>query len=66
MTGSCVSENPCFSLDYSFNAEEVRALARFFRKNQDALPDALFAFASKIEREIYNSMSIDEAESFYS
>lgn len=66
MTGSCVSENSCFSLDYSFNAEEVRALARLFRKNQDALPDALFAFASKIEREIYNSMSIDEAESFYS
>lgn len=66
MTDSCLSDKPCSSLDYSFSVEEVHALARFFRKNQDGIPDVLFTFASKIEREIYNSMSIDEAESFYS
>lgn len=66
MTDSPLSEKNCSTLDYSFSVEEVRALARLFRKNQDDLPDALFTFASKIEREIYNSMSIDEAESFYS
>ena len=54
------------SLDYHFNENEIKLLARFFRKNQEQLPDGLIDFATKIERVIYNSMSIDEAQSFYS
>ncbi len=54
------------SLDYHFNEREIRNLARLLRDNQERLPDALLNFASKIERAMYNSMSIDEAEAFYS
>ncbi len=54
------------SLEYNFNEREIRSLARFLRNNQEQIPDALLAFATKVERAIYNSMSIDEAEAFYS
>ncbi len=57
---------PSLSLDYHFNEREIRNLARFFRNHQEMIPDALINFATKIERAIYNSMSIDEAEAFYS
>ena len=53
-------------LDYHFNEREIRVLARFLRKNQEHIPDELLDFATKIERVMYNSMSIDEAEAFYS
>ncbi|MCR4822242.1 MAG: hypothetical protein K5873_05165 [Treponema sp.] len=54
------------TMDYHFNEEEIRLLALLFRKNQNMLPDGIIDFASKIERTIYNSMSIDEAAAFYS
>lgn len=66
MTDSESLEVKSLSLDYHFNEREIRNLARFFRNNQEQLPDALLTFASKIERAIYNSMSIGEAEAFYS
>lgn len=58
------AENP--SLDYHFTANEIRYLAKFFRKNQEILPDALINFAMEIEKVIYNSMTISEAQKFYS
>ena len=54
------------SLDYHFNEAEVKFLAHFFRKHQAELPKELVSFAGAIERSIYNSMSIDEVEQFYS
>ena len=54
------------SMDYHFSEREIRQLARFLRNNQESLPDELINFATKIERAIYNSMTIDEAEAFYS
>ncbi|WP_296330372.1 hypothetical protein [uncultured Treponema sp.] len=54
------------SMDYHFSEREIRQLARFLRNNQETLPDELINFATKIERAIYNSMTIDEAEAFYS
>lgn len=60
-----IDSNP-ISLDYHFNEHEIKLLARFFRNNQGQLPDGLLDFASKIERAIYNSMTIDEASAFYS
>jgi len=54
------------SLDYRFSEQEIRLLARFFRKNQEQIPDGLLDFSTKIERAIYNSLSIAEAQAFYS
>lgn len=54
------------SLDYHFNENEIRLLARFLRNNQEQIPDGLLDFSTKIERAIYNSMSIAEAQAFYS
>lgn len=53
-------------LDYHFSEQEIRILARIFRNHQEELPDGIIGFASKVERVMYNSMSIDEAEAFYS
>lgn len=55
-----------FSLDYHFTEREVRILAKLFRNNQERIPDGLLDFAEKIEKTIYDSMSITEAEYFYS
>ena len=41
-------------------------LARFFRNHQDEIPDGLLDFSMKIEKVVYSSMSIGEAEAFYS
>ncbi len=54
------------SLSYTFNEREIKVLARLFRKNQAELPLELEDFAFKIEQIIYNSMSIEEVETFYS
>lgn len=54
------------SLDYRFSEQEIRLLARFFRNNQEQIPDGLLDFSTKIERAIYNSLSIAEAQAFYS
>ena len=55
-----------FTLDYRFNEREIKILASFFRRYEEQIPDGLADFAIKIERKIYNSMSIQEAEAFYS
>ena len=54
------------SLDYHFTEREIKILARFFRRYQDSIPDGLIDFSVQIERTVYNSMSIEEAEAFYS
>lgn len=61
-----MNDSQSLSLDYHFNESEIKLLARFFRNNQEQLPDGLLDFSTKIERAIYNSMSIDEAQAFYS
>lgn len=66
MTSAFVNEKSPVSLDYHFTERELRGLACFLRKNQERLPDELLDFAAKVERVMYNSMSIDEAEAFYS
>ena len=66
MSDSVFLDGNSLSLDYHFNEREIKLLARFFRNNQEEIPDALLDFSMKIEQTIYNSMSIDEAEAFYS
>ena len=63
---SISKSNNSLSLDYHFNEREIRLLAKFFRNNQEKLPDGLIDFSTKIERTIYNSMSIAEANAFFS
>ena len=46
--------------------QEIRVLAHFFREQQANIPDGLEEFAMAVEKAIYNSMSIDEAQAFYS
>ena len=53
-------------LDYHFSPQEIRVLAHFFREQQANIPDGLEEFAMAVEKAIYNSMSIDEAQAFYS
>jgi hypothetical protein len=53
-------------LSYVFSPHEIKTLAHFFRQNQKQLPDGLEDFASAVEKAVYNGMSIDEAELFYS
>ncbi|MBQ3669848.1 MAG: hypothetical protein II921_00025 [Treponema sp.] len=54
------------SLSYNFTPEEIKLLAKFFRRNQESLPDGLFAFLSAIERTIYNALPMKEVATFYS
>ena len=66
MINTHVSEKAPIFFDYHFTERELRGLACFLRKNQEQIPDELLDFAAKVERVMYNSMSIDEAEAFYS
>lgn len=54
------------SLNYSFSPKELVTLARIFRTHQDKIPEELIDFSLAIEREIYNNLSIEEAQIFYS
>ncbi len=56
-------ENEDFS--YSISKQELLELALFFRKKNVELPDGLITFSSAIEKFVYESMTIDEAEQFY-
>ena len=66
MTEEAAQKPVSFSLDYHFTEREIKILAKFFRSHQESIPDGLLDFSTKIERVIYNSMSIGEAEAFYS
>ncbi len=54
------------SFDYHFTPAETAVLARFLRARQSELPEELAAFSIAVERAVYNAMSIDEVERFYS
>lgn len=63
--GDVVFDSP-FEFIYKFNEREVKLLAKLFRYNQGRIPDELGDFARKVELTIYENMSIDEVEKFYS
>ncbi|MFA6856371.1 MAG: hypothetical protein WCR31_04100 [Treponema sp.] len=54
------------SFTYSFTPQETEMLAYFLRKHQAEIPAGLVGFSKTIENIVYNAMSIDEAEKFYS
>lgn len=53
------------SFGYVFSETEIKYLALFFRK-ADSIPNELSAFKEFTEKYIYNSMTIEEAERFFS
>ncbi|MBR7064936.1 MAG: hypothetical protein IKI31_07315 [Treponema sp.] len=61
-----VSKKSSLSFTYNFSHRETSHLAYFLRKHQNEVPDALADFLKAVESAIYNSMTIDEAEKFYS
>ena len=55
-----------FTLSYNFTSNEVAALAKFLRDNQESLPDGLEYFYKALEDSVYKSLSLDEVKKFYS
>ncbi len=51
--------------DYNFSEDEIKLLARFFRKNQFDIPSGLEKFSREIELFLYNSSSIEEVENLF-
>lgn len=54
------------SATYSFSDDEIRTLVLFMRRHEDLLDARLDSFYSFLERTIYGSMTIEEAERFFS
>lgn len=54
------------ALTYTFTPREIKILARYFRAHQDNIPLGLEDFAAALERTVYDTMSIVDAEQFYS
>lgn len=55
-----------FSLSYNFNTQEIAALAKFLRDNEENLPAGLELFYKALEDAVYKSLSLDEVKQFYS
>ncbi len=50
---------------YQFSLDEIRTLIRFLRRHEEHLDPALENFMGAVEKYIYNTMTIDEAETFF-
>ena len=55
-----------FGFDYHLSDDEVKSLAKFFRKFQSYIPEELEGLSDLIESKIYDSMTISEVMNFYS
>ncbi len=51
-----------FALTYNFSCEELKALAKIARENQDKIPKILYNFSRSVQNKVYACMSIDEVE----
>ncbi|MDE5899624.1 MAG: hypothetical protein K2H09_10255 [Treponemataceae bacterium] len=54
------------AMTYDFSSEEIIALALHFRSRQGRIPSELADFAAAIEKAVYDSLSIGEAQRLYS
>ena len=57
---------PDLSFKYDFKPRETALIARFLRSHAAEVPDGLSDFVQTVEKTVYNSMSLEEAERFYS
>jgi hypothetical protein len=53
-------------LDYRFSAAEVKAFLLFVRRNEKYLDPQLEKLVSDLERFLYDHMTVEEAENFFS
>ena len=53
-------------LDYSFSKKELFLLAKYLRTKQEELPEGLELFYKTLEDSIYNCLSLEEVNRFYS
>ena len=60
-------DNPDITiLDYSFSKNELFQLTKYLRSKQEELPEGLELFYKTLEDSIYNCMSLQEVQRFYS
>ncbi len=50
---------------YHFSQEELADLALFFRKQQGQFPESLQGFSAFCESNMYDNLTIDEAENLF-
>lgn len=53
------------SIPYAFSDREIRSLVRLLRRNEASLDPDLDAFLGFLEKQIYCTMTIEEAEAFF-
>ncbi|MBQ9494290.1 MAG: hypothetical protein IJR50_01465 [Treponema sp.] len=63
---TCDAHASSLSFSYNFSPRETALLAHFFREKQEDIPEGLADFAYTVEKAMYSSMSINDAEKFYS
>jgi len=51
--------------DYSFSETELKSLALLLRKHEEGLDPALDGFLQFLEKYVYSTMTIEEAELFF-
>ena len=53
------------SFSYNFSIQEAKDLVLLLRKHEKELPNSLIDFSISLQQQVYNSMTIDEAENFF-
>lgn len=51
--------------DYAFSETELRSLALLLRKHEESLDPELDGFLQFLEKYVYSTMTIEEAELFF-
>jgi hypothetical protein len=54
-----------FNFSYNFDSEETAKLAKFFRENQERLPNGLEKFSKALEDAVYHGLSLEQARKFF-
>ena len=61
-----VTKPASLSFSYDFSPNETALIAHFFRDHEESVPAGLEKFAHAVEKAVYDSISIGDAERFYS
>ena len=54
------------SFSYEFSPNETALIAHFFRDHEESIPSGLKKFVHAVEKAVYDSIPIGDAEKFYS
>ena len=61
-----VTKPASLSFSYDFSPNETALIAHFFRDHEESIPSGLERFVHAVEKAVYTSISIGDAERFYS